>query len=488
MMELTNAVSVCSSRREFLTHLAGCTLVAGAAGNVLAEPASSPGQQPKRPAFPATADTLIVLWMAGGMAHTETFDPKWYIPFELGMKADDVLCTFPAIKTAVDGIEITEGFEKVASVLDRGTLIRSHVLGDLGTILHSRHQYHWHTGYEPPQNVAAPHLGAWIAHALGPKNSAIPAFIDIGQGYEGNGESEELKAFQTGGCLGAEFNPFRVPDPRQAVNIVKPPAGMSLERFRRRYDTFRKMVADGVGKDGKALSDAQRDAILRSVEQAHRLMNSSAAKAFDLSLEPKESFDMYNTCKFGLGCLLARRLVEEGARFIEVTTEYGPFLQWDTHDNGHTRLAKLKSEIDAPIAQLVLDLEQRGLLERTLIVLASEFSRDCLLEGKPEKPVGNQVDQPAVLSELKHYGMHRHFTGASSVLMFGGGVRRGCLYGKTADQRPCTTIENPINVTDLHATMLHTLGIAPDYHVMVEQRPFYATQDGRGIARRALLS
>lgn len=134
---------------------------------------------------------------------------------------------------------------------------------------------------------------------------------------------------------------------------------MSLERFRRRYDTFRKMVADGVGSDGKTLSDAQRDALLRSVEQAHRLMDSSAAKAFDLSLEPKASFDTYNTCKFGLGCLLARRLVEEGARFIEVTTEYGPFLQWDTHDNGHTRLAKLKSEIDAPIAQLVLDLEQR---------------------------------------------------------------------------------------------------------------------------------
>ena len=217
-------------------------------------------------------------------------------------------------------------------------------------------------------------------------------------------------------------------------------------------------------------------------------MESSAAKAFDLSLEPKESFDIYNTCKFGLGCLLARRLTEEGARYIEVTTEYGPFLQWDTHENGHTRLAKLKSEIDAPIAQLVIDLEQRGLLDRTLIVLASEFSRDCLLEGKPEKPVGNQVDQPAILKEQKHYGMHRHFTGASSVLTFGGGIKRGFLYGKTALERPCTTIENPINVTDLHATMLHALGIPPDYHVNVEQRPFYVTQDGKGRARMELFA
>lgn len=477
-----------STRRDFLAGLAGGTLAVGGLSRAIAESSASNGAQPKRPAFPATADTVIVLWMAGGMAHTETFDPKRHVPFEPGMKANDVLCTFPAIKTAVDGIEITEGFEKVASVLDRGTLIRSHVLGDLGTILHSRHQYHWHTGYEPPQNVAAPHLGAWIAHALGPKNPAIPAFIDIGQGYEGNGESEELKAFQTGGCLGAEFNPFRVPDPRQAVNIVRPPAGMSLERFRRRYEAYRKLISDGVDPNGRPLSEAQRDALLRSIEQAHRLMDSSAARAFDLSLEPKESFDIYNTCKFGLGCLLARRLVEEGARYLEVTTEYGPFLQWDTHDNGHTRLAKLKSEIDAPIAQLVLDLEQRGLLDRTLIVLASEFSRDCLLEGKPEKPVGNQVEQPPEIKELKHYGMHRHFTGASSVLMFGGGAKRGFLYGKTAAERPCTTIENPINVTDLHATMLHTLGIPPDYHVTVEQRPFYVTQDGKGQARPALLT
>jgi len=484
------SVNGSTSRRDFLSLAASGAMAASTSASSLssarADTTPASRQISKLPAFRATADTVIVLWMAGGMAHTETFDPKRYVPFEPGMKADDVLCTFPSIKTAVDGIEITEGFEKVAGILDRGTLIRSHVLADLGVILHSRHQYHWHTGYEPPQNVTAPHLGAWISHALGPRNPAIPAFIDIGQGYEGNGESEELKAFQTGGCLGAEFNPFRVPDPRQAINIVRPPTGMSVERFRRRYDTYRKLVADGGGP--KNQTDAQREALLRSIEQAHRLMDSSAAKAFDLSLEPKESFDIYNTCKFGLGCLLARRLTEEGARYIEVTTEYGPFLQWDTHENGHTRLAKLKSEIDAPIAQLVIDLEQRGLLDRTLIVLASEFSRDCLLEGKPEKPVGNQVDQPAILKEQKHYGMHRHFTGASSVLTFGGGIKRGFLYGKTAPERPCTTIENPINVTDLHATMLHALGIPPDYHVNVEQRPFYVTQDGKGRARMELFS
>jgi hypothetical protein len=434
----------------------------------------------------ATADTLIVLWMAGGMAHTETFDPKRHTPFSAGMKAEEVLCTFPAIDTAVDDIKISEGLPEVAAVMDRGTLIRSHVLADLGAILHSRHQYHWHTGYEPPQTVAAPHIGAWVAHALGPVDPALPAFIDIGQSYEGNGEAEELKAFQTGGCLGSLFNPFRVPDPRQAIDVVRPPAGMSEKRFRQRFEAVRKLVAASAAP--KEIRDSQHAALERATDDAYRLMNSQAARAFDLSLEPRPSFDLYNTSRFGQGCLLSRRLAEQGARFIEVTTEYGPFLQWDTHDNGHTRLAKLKQEIDRPIAQLIRDLESRRLLDRTLIVLASEFSRDCLVEGKPDKLVPNQVDQPAVINELKHYGMHRHFTSASSVLMFGGGAKRGTLYGRTAPERPCTTIENPINVTDLHATMLHALGIAPDYHVEVEERPFYATSDGRGRPRLELLT
>lgn len=474
---------VTSDRREFL-RLAGAGTLGMLAGP-FAVPLARRAAAAPRTAAKASADTLIVLWMAGGMAHTETFDPKRHAPFTAGMKADDVLCTFPAIDTAVDDIKISQGLEKVAAVMDRGTLIRTHVLGDLGQILHSRHQYHWHTGYEPPQTVAAPHLGAWIAHALGPVNPAIPAFIDIGQGYEGNGEAEELKAFQTGGCLGSLYNPFRVPDPRQAVNVVRPPAGMSEKRFRRRFESLKSLIA--ASPVPREIRDSQHEALLRAGDDAYRLMASPAAKAFDLSLEPQASFDVYNTSKFGLGCLLARRLVEQGARFIEVTTEYGPFLQWDTHDNGHTRLAKLKQEIDAPIAQLILDLEARKLLDRTQIVLASEFSRDCLVEGKPDRRVPDQVEQPAVINELKFYGMHRHFTGASSVLMFGGGAKQGLLYGKTAPERPCTTIENPIGVSDLHATMLHALGVAPDYQVEVEQRPFYVTKDGKGQPRRELL-
>lgn len=316
------------------------------------------------------------------MASTETFDPKHYTPFTKGMASNEVLSTFPAIDTKVDQIKISEGLEKIAAVMDRGALIRTYTAGDLGFILHSRHQFQWHTGYAPPQTVAAPHLGAVIARTLGPRNPAVPAFIDIGQRFD-VGEGEELKAFHTAGFLGSEHGPFIVSNPQQAVASVRPPAGMSPARFESREKFYRSLLEKNpVGQFG---SDYQRESLLRSMDNAHRLLSSPAAKAFDLALEPKESYDKYNTGQFGLGCLLARRLTEAGARFIEVTTEYIPFVNWDTHENGHTRLVDMKKQIDGPIAQLVLDLEERGLLNRTLIVLASEFSRDMMLEGRPDK-------------------------------------------------------------------------------------------------------
>ena len=226
---------------------------------------------------------------------------------------------------------------------------------------------------------------------------------------------------------------------------------MSPGRFENRDKFYRKLVKKSpVGEYG---SDYQQQSLLRSMDNAHRLLSSPAAKAFDLSLEPKASYDKYNTGRFGLGCLLARRLTEAGARFIEVTTEYIPFLNWDTHENGHTRAIDMKKQIDAPIAQLVLDLEERGLLNRTLIVLASEFSRDMMIEGRPGKTVKDQVVVPDVINELKYYGMHRHFTDAGCVLLFGGGMKKGHLHGKTADERPCKTIENRVVIEDLHATI-----------------------------------
>src|SRR6516164_6428012 len=143
-------------RREVLRAMSAAALGALAAGEPRLVRGAAPLKQPE-----PTADTLILIWLAGGMAAPETFDPKRYTPFEIGVPSEKILCTFPAIETAVDGVKISQGLEHIAQVLDRGILIRSHVVADLGNILHSRHQYHWHTGYVPPQTVAAPHIGSW---------------------------------------------------------------------------------------------------------------------------------------------------------------------------------------------------------------------------------------------------------------------------------------------------------------------------------------
>ncbi len=492
------------TRRNFLKTASAATLSALAGSAPRAFPSSDEVEK-----IAPTADRLIVLWMGGGMAHTETFDPKRFTPFKSGLAPEQVLSTFPAIDTAVDHIKFSEGLENIGAVMDRGALIRSAVGDDLGFILHSRHQYHWHTGYVPPQTVAAPHLGAWIARTLGPLDPAMPAFINIGQRFD-LGEAEELKAFTTAGFLGSEHGPFNIPFPDQAADAVRPPAGMSETRFQNRDRAFRELV--GASLIGQYGSSFQKDSLLRSLDNAHRLLSSPAAKAFDLALEPLDTIKKYAPTyqpgarydaardrlgakyeaqmigRFGLGCLLARRLCEAGARFIEVTTEYIPFLNWDTHENGHSRLVALKQTIDAPIAQLVRDLEERGLLERTLIVLASEFSRDMIVEGKPDKILKTGIVVPDAITEPKYYGMHRHFTAAGSVLLFGGGMKRGHLHGATADERPCKTVRDPVSIPDLHATIYRALGIAPNHGYEVEKRPFYVTSDGKGQAVRELFA
>ena len=431
------------------------------------------------PGAKASADAVIVLWMAGGMAQTETFDPKRYTPFAPGVAIKDVLSTFPTIDTAVDHIKFTQGLEKIGGVMDRGAVIRSFMAADLGFILHSRHQYHWHTGYIPPQAMAMPHIGAVISKTLGPRHPDVPAFIAIGQTVEGAGEIATLKAFHTSGFLGSDHGPFLIVDPQDAASAVRPPKELGEARFASRRQLLQKLLAnEPVYQYG---SDFQRQSLIKALDSADRLLQSPSAKAFDLSLEPKASFDAYNTGRFGQGCLLARRLVEAGARFVEVTSEYIPFVYWDTHENGHQRVVDMKKLIDAPVAQLIRDLDERGLLERTLVILASEFGRDAVTEGKAGKEVRDQaINIPDVMSEPRHYGMHRHFTAAGSILMFGGGVKKGFVYGRTADERPCTTVEKPLPIEDLHATIYHALGIPPDTSYLAEKRPVFVTKDGIG--------
>ncbi|MSU04625.1 MAG: DUF1501 domain-containing protein, partial [Pedosphaera sp.] len=354
------------TRRDFVKGLSAASLGALASGYPLQSFAEEPATK-----LASTADTVIVLWMGGGMAATETFDPKRYTPFEKGLNPNKVLSTFPSIPTSVDGVRFSEGLEKVARVMDRGTLIRSYTAGDLGFILHSRHQFHWHTGYAPPQSVACPHIGSMIARTLGPRNAAVPAFINIGQRFD-VGEGEEIKAFTSAGFLGSEFGPFNVAFPDSAKDVVTPPGGMSPGRFENRDKFYRRLAdASPIGQLG---SGFQKNSLIRSLDNAHRLLGSSAAKAFDLTEEKPETIAKYvpggwdfskrlgtdlsregtyekaNIQRFGLGCLLARRLAEVGARYIEVTTEYIPFLNWDTHERGHEKLTNMKQAIDGAIA------------------------------------------------------------------------------------------------------------------------------------------
>src|SRR5687768_9027131 len=224
------------SRRDFLKTASTATLAALAAG----APRVLRGGELEK--IKSTADRVIVLWMAGGMAHTETFDPKRYTAFSAGMNPNDVLSTFPSIPTNVDGVKFSAGLENMAQVMDRCTLVRGMQAADLGFILHSRHQFNWHTGYVPPQTVAVPHLGAWISRTLGPLNPAVPAFINIGQRFD-LGEGEELKAFTTAGFLGSEYGPFNVAFPEQAADAVRPPEGMSPGRFADRDKFYRQLLA-----------------------------------------------------------------------------------------------------------------------------------------------------------------------------------------------------------------------------------------------------
>jgi len=465
------------NRRRFIQALGASTaaaMVAGTPRMLLANDAQDV-VQPE-----ATADACILIWLAGGMAAPETFDPKRYMPFEVGLPVERIISTFPQIDTNVDNIKISQGLEEIAQVMDRATLIRSAVQPDLGHILHSRHQYHWHTGYVPPLTVAAPHIGAWMSRILGPRNPVMPAFVNIGQRLEGHGESEELKAFTTAGFLGSAYGPFNIPFPEEAARSVATPEGMTPERFAQRYEHYQRLAEQGAAPYA---DEYHQDSMRQAVENAHRLLGSDERNAFDLTQEPQEKFDQYNTSRFGRGCLLARRMVEAGSRFVEVTTEYTPFLHWDTHENGHATTAQLKQDIDRPIATLIKDLEERGMLDRTLVIIASEFSRDMMIEGVPGSNARDQSRARSdTLQEARHYGLHRHFTGGTSVVMFGGGMKRGYLYGATAEERPNIAIENPVSVEDLHATIFTAMGISPRTAFDVERRPFYVTKDGAGRA------
>ena len=460
------------NRRRFLSTLSVSTLAAlsGAAPILRSSSAAE--------AVPAKADSMILLWMGGAMSQTETFDPKPYQPFEKGLDIKKLICTCPTIDTVVDSIKFAAGVENLAKVIDRGTVLRSYVARDYGALAedlqHIPFQYKWHTGYTTPSTVAAPFIGSWIARALGAKNPDIPPYIEIGRDEKTTSVFLSLGAFQAAGFLGSEFAPLMIPDPNTATEAIR--ARLPVDRFEDRYSKFKQLAA--ASPLGAAAGSFQQESLLKSLDNAYRLMHSPAVKALELSQEPANVREKYGSTTFGQGCLLARRLVEEGARFVEVHVDFENAKGWDTHGDGHNGQAAMKAKVDGPVAQLILDLEQRGLLDRTLVVLATEFGRASLGRGS---------SKVKTVEKMEHYGLHGHFSSAASFLLFGGSIRKGNVYGKTNNEFPCETVENPVTITDLHATLYHALGIAPNFQLEVEKRPFYITKDGLGKPISGLL-
>lgn len=460
------------NRRDFLKTASAATLSSLAAP---APRAFAAGVEHPKP----LADSMILLWMGGAMCQTETFDPKRFTPFGPGIKPKDLLCTFPTIDTAVDHIKFAQGVENLAKVIDRGSVIRTYVGREYGALAenlqHIPYQVRWLTGYTPPQTVSPPYLGAWISQALGPLNPDLPAYIDVGRPEDTGNVFLALPSFSASGFLGSEHGPLVIPDATRAQEVIR--ARLPEGRFENRYRKFRELVEASPAAD--LAGSYQKESMVRALENAYRLVHSPTVKAFDLSREPKEVVQRYDTGPFGRGCLLARRLVEARARFVAVHVDFENAKGWDTHSDGHNGVKKMKQVIDAPVAQLILDLEARGLLDRTLVVLATEFGRSTSGRGS---------SRVATIDKMEHYGLHGHFGGACSLLMFGGGVKKGFVYGKTSDEFPCDTVENPVYIHDLHATIYRIMGISPAYNVAVEKRPFYVTKDGIGQPIRALLA
>ena len=271
------------------------------------------------------------------MAQTETFDPKRYTPFAPGVRVDQVLSTFPTIDTAVDHIKFTAGLEQIGRVIDRGTVHPR---------LHRRRP-RLHPALAAPVPLAhrlhAAAADGDAAHRLGRSRGrsgrgtrTCRRSSPSARRSEGAGEIGTLKAFHTAGFLGSEHGPFLIVDPQDAASAVRPPK----ERDRRRASAAGASCIRRCSRRIRCIAtpaSSSANRWSRSLDAADRLLASPAAKAFDVSLEPAASRDAYGPSRFGRGCLLARRLIEGGARYVEVTSEYIPFVYWDTHEHGHER-------------------------------------------------------------------------------------------------------------------------------------------------------
>ncbi len=499
------------SRRDF--QRATLAAAAGAAGYPtfarFAEPrapAAAEGQAAAGVDPNPRADAMILIWLPGGIAQTDTWDPKRFTPYETGMRGADLLGTCRGVPTSADGIMIGEGLESIGSMMHRGAILRSLTYDTMFGAIHLKAQYYMMTGYLFPAGVKAPSMGAMVSRSRGRRDPNVPAYIYIGRDIDTSDEERLfISEFIGPGFYGVPFAPFMIPDAEQGLSTLEAYGDMSRQRLDRRQALLRALGAAGP----EALRDSPKAAeYMQTLEDARAMMDSPVKRAFDYhNDEPAEAVAAYEPQierdalldrsyyygrRFGHGLLLARRLIEAGARFIQVEYQYGPFKGFDMHENGRDRMVEMKRQIDRPIGRLLRDLEERGLLDRTLVVVATEFGRTIAAAPsagvEPDGFAERQTGESLIIEKESMYGFHGHFSSCNNLLFFGGGFRGGVAYGKTSDAHPMVGVENPVTLTDAHATIFKALGIPPTHSYVTEGRPFYVTKDGKGKPVDALLA
>lgn len=414
------------SRRDFVGCAARGLLGLGAMP-WLSSAAAAQRQDPAIPLRPATARNVIYLYMSGGMSHLDTFDPK---PGTEAQGPTEVM------GTNVDGIQVAAHFRNMARLMDRVAVINS-VNSNQGA--HAQGRYFMHTSYELRGTIRHPSLGAWLSRMAGRANPTLPAHVSVGGDIYG----------PSAGFFSLAHGPLPIGDPDAGLQNSQLPRGVAEEVFERRLSRVEKMNQAFAAKYDHRLVGAYGE----MYDQAVKLMRSSDLAAFDLSGEPESLRDAYGRDQFGQGCLLARRLVEHQVRFVEVVSG-----GWDTHDENFERLDEKNPDLDRALAALLADLESRGLLEETLVVLATEFGRTPdIVEGRNGR---------------------NHYPKAFTCLLAGGGIRGGQRYGKT-DAEGREIVENPVTVPDFNATIAHALGLPTD-HVLTSPsgRPFTVAHKG----------
>jgi uncharacterized protein (DUF1501 family) len=417
------------SRRGFLSRTALSMLGVGAmpAFQGLLS-AQDVGTVPLRPG--AKAKNVIYLYMSGGMTHLDTFDLK---------PGAETQGPTEGTKTSADGVIINKLFEKLAKQMRHVCVVNS-LTSNQGA--HEQGQYLMHTSYVMRGTIKHPTIGSWMSLMLGARNPNLPPHVAIGGGNNG----------ASAGFMEPKHGPLPIGNPTAGLQNSRKPSGMSDEAYASRLKRAEEMNAAFAAKYDHREVRGYAD----MYDQAVRLMSSKDLEAFDLTKEPSEVRTAYGMDPFGQGVLLARRLIEHKVRCVEVQ-----FGGWDTHNENFEAMEKKLPVLDAALATLLTDLESRGLLEETVVVLATEFGRT-----------------PDIREEREG---RDHYPKAFSGLLAGGGIKGGRTYGKT-DKEGKEVVDKPVQVPDFNATIAYALGLPLGFVVHSPSgRPFKVADKGQPI-------